>query len=349
MTSKERIRAAIAHQPVDRIPMMILLGESWLIERKGISFKDLREMDDLGAQMIVDAYDEIECDNVTTGLGCWIGWLEALGCPVEIEKIGAPIEVKACFTDIAEFVETLDHSKIRERLESSELIQKIMKQTRLIKEKVGDSKYVCGQMVAPFSACSMMADVKYFMTLVGKKNPHLPKLLDYMADVCACLGNMYIENGADMVQIPDPCASGDMISPKTYAMYAAPAQKRMFDQFKGHDNTMLHICGKAGMRIPSVIEVGFGSFSVDSPVQLKEALEQAGGKLTMVGNFNPNEALRLGTPEDVYALAYANAEIAGLNGGYIMMPGCDLAATTPVENIKAMVRASKDYAANVRG
>ena len=90
MTSKERIRAAIAHQPVDRIPMMILLGESWLIERKGISFKVLREMDDLGAQMIVDAYDEIECDNVTTGLGCWIGCLKLSAAPLKSKRSALP-------------------------------------------------------------------------------------------------------------------------------------------------------------------------------------------------------------------------------------------------------------------
>ena len=46
----------------------------------------------------------------------------------------------------------------------------------------------------------------------------------------------------------------------------------------------------------------------------------------MVGNFNPNELLCMGASEAVYAAAYANAEIAGLDGGYVMMPGCDLAA-----------------------
>lgn len=79
MTSKERVKAAFAHNPVDRVPMMILLGETWMIEREKISFKDLREMDDLGAELIVRTYDEMQSDSVTTGLGCWIGLLEALG------------------------------------------------------------------------------------------------------------------------------------------------------------------------------------------------------------------------------------------------------------------------------
>ena len=113
MTSKERVKAAFAHNPVDRVPMMILLGETWMIEREKISFKDLREMDDLGAELIVRTYDEMQSDSVTTGLGCWIGLLEALGCPTEISKIGAPIEVKHCIHDVAADISSLDRSKIR--------------------------------------------------------------------------------------------------------------------------------------------------------------------------------------------------------------------------------------------
>jgi len=214
-----------------------------------------------------------------------------------------------------------------------------------MKKIVGDDKYVCGQMVAPFSGASMMVDVKDFMIYVGKKNKNLVPLLEYMADCCATLANMYIENGADMVQIPDPCSSGDMISPKTYDQYVVPYLKAMKDQFKGHDNTLLHVCGKAGMRLPRVKELGFGGYSVDSPVDLKDAMEVAEGKVAMFGNLCPNEILRMGTPEQVYEKAYANCEIAGLKGGYVLMPGCDLAATTPLENIQSMVRASKDYAA----
>ncbi len=348
MTSKERVRAAFAHKPVDRVPMMVLLGETWLIEREGLSFQDLREMSDLGTELIVTTYEKMGCDSVTTGLGCWIGLLEALGCPCEIDKKGAPIEVKPCFKDLSKFAEdvaALDRSKIRETLENSPLIQKMMEQTRLIKKAVGDTKYVCGQMVGPFSGASMMVDVKEFMILVGKKNPALVPLLEYVSDVCACLANMYVENGCDIIQTCDPCSSGDMISPRTYDQYVVPTLKQMLGQFKGHDNTMLHVCGKAGMRLPRVKELGIGGFSVDSPVDLKESMEVADGKVCMMGNFCPNSTLRLGKPEAVYAAAMANLEVAGLKGGYIMMPGCDMAATTPIENMQALVRASEDHAA----
>lgn len=346
MTSKQRLAAALTYKPVDRVPMMILLGESWLIERMNISFKDLREMEDLGAELLVKTYDEMQSDSVTTGLGCWIGVLEAAGCPTEISKPGAPIEVKPCIKDVAKDITALDRSKIRENLENNELIQKMMRQTRAIKKMVGDSKFVAGQIVGPFSAANMMVDVKDFMILLGKKSPYVQPLLEYATDFCAEIIRMYRENGCDIVQICDPCSSGDLISPKMYEQYVVPTLKTLMSGMGNYEFTMLHICGKAGMRLPHVKEVGFNGFSVDSPVDLKESLAAAEGKLAMMGNFDPNGLLRLEPSEKVYAAAYANAEIAGLNGGYVMMPGCDLAATTPMENIHAMVRAATDYAAN---
>ncbi len=345
MTSKQRVQAAFAHQPVDRIPVMILLGESWLIDREKLSFKQMRELGDLGVDLIVRIYEEIHSDSVTSGLGCWTGVLEALGCPIKNTDVGAPIETKPCITDLEKYVAALDHTKIRACLEESEIIQKIMEQTRRLKKAVGESKYVCGQMQGPFSGASMMVDVKAFMILCAKKSPYIKPLLDYLADFYAELGNMYCENGADIVQTCDPCTSGDMISPRMFDQLVVPSLQRMKSQFKGHDRTMVHICGKAGMRIPMIRDLGFDGYSVDAPVELKDSLEQAGPTLTMMGNIHPIEVLRMGRPEDVYKAAMANARIAGLQGGYIMMPGCDLGGMTPTENIQAMYRASCDHAA----
>ena len=190
--------------------------------------------------------------------------------------------------------------------------------------------------------------VSYTHLDVYKRQPYIKPLLEYATDCCAEIANMYCENGCDLIQTCDPCSSGDMISPKMYEQHVVPTLEGLTSQLKNCETFLLHICGKAGMRLPHVKALGIDGFSVDSPVDLKESLEAAGKELTMVGNFNPNELLCMGTSEAVYAAAYANAEIAGLDGGYVMMPGCDLAARTPLENILAMVRASSDYAASVR-
>lgn len=83
---------------------------------------------------------------------------------------------------------------------------------------------------------------------------------------------------------------------------------------------------------------------MDASVNIPDAMKEADGQLCMMGNFDPNGLLKLGTPKEVYDAAIINLKAAGLNGGYVLMPGCDLAAGTPNENIKTLVRASLDFA-----
>lgn len=343
MTSKERLLNALKFRHVDRVPMMILLGETWLIARKNMSFKEFFDLPDLGVELIVSTYDDLGSDSVTSGLGCWIGCLEACGCPIEAERKAAAIEVKPCILEPDKDVPRLKISDIPHMLDSSALIQKMMKQTAAMKKAVGNAKMVAGQIVGPFSAANMMVGVKEFMVLLGKRSPFVEPILEFASAFCSAIVQRYYENGADIIQVCDPCSSGDLISPAMYAARVVPALKILYGAMKDYEATMIHICGKAGMRLPEIMKLGINGFSVDSPVDMKSAIDEADGKVCMMGNFDPNGLLRLGTVQDVYEAAMLNIKITGTNGGYVLMPGCDLAAGTPPENIKAMVQASKDF------
>lgn len=345
MNSKERLIAALKFKAVDRVPMMILLGETWLIEREGMSFREFIDLPDLGVDLIVNTYGDIGCDSVTCGLGCWIGCLEAAGCPIETEKKGAAIEVKPCIIEPEKDVPQLNISDIPSMLDRSPLINKMMRQTQAMKKMVGEEKMVAGQLVGPFSAANMMVGVKEFMVLLGKRSPYVAPILEFTTAFCIELTKRYKENGADIIQVCDPCSSGDLISPVMYAKQVVPTLEKLYGAMQDYKTTMIHICGKAGMRLPEIMKIGINGFSVDSPVDIKTSMEQADGKVCMMGNFDPNGLLRLGSKKDVYEAAMANLKVAGMKGGYVLMPGCDLAAETPPENLKALVEASINFAA----
>lgn len=199
MASRGCIKAVLVHNPMDRAPIMVLLGETWMIEREGIPLKDLREMNDLGVELIIRTHNEMQSDSATTGLGCWIGLLGALDHPAEILKIGTPIEVKLCIYDATADISSLDRSKTRKRLENGELIQEMMCQSQEIRKLVSDRKSMADQMVGPFSGASMMVGVREFTILLGKKSPYIKPLLEYAMDCCAEITNMYCENGYDLI------------------------------------------------------------------------------------------------------------------------------------------------------
>lgn len=347
MTPKERINAAFAGEPIDHIPVTPFLeGGVWLMARENMSFNDLYKMDDLGVNMIVDAFLSMKSDLVMCGLGCWLGWLEAIGCPIDMNRIGSPIEMSPCFIDVAKNPPLLDKSSIRAQLENSELVQKMMQQTREIKKSVAQTHHVVFPIVAPFSAVSIMVGMNELMLLLAEAPEVVPDLCDYAVECCSEMANMACENGADIVLLSDPVASANLISLAMYEKFAAPYLDKVLEKIDKCDDVLLHICGKALDRIPSIKQMKkIKGFSIDSVIDLKQALDAAGQDLIIIGNVDPIGIMLQGTAEDVYRETYKCAEIAGMDGRLFLMPGCDLAAGTKEENILAMTKASLDYAA----
>ena len=69
MTSKERIDAILAHQPVDRTPFCLVDGGAWIAKTENLSYRQLYGMEDGGASKIVKWTDEIETDIVSAVSG----------------------------------------------------------------------------------------------------------------------------------------------------------------------------------------------------------------------------------------------------------------------------------------
>lgn len=101
---------------------------------------------------------------------------------------------------------------------------------------------------------------------------------------------------------------------------------------------LLHICGKTMERISALKDSGIAIFSVDS-LDLEEALKRAEGKITIMGTLSPVRVLEQECPEEIYQKAQNLVQTAGLSGGFILAPGCDLTPDTSYEHIEAMVRA----------
>jgi [methyl-Co(III) methanol-specific corrinoid protein]:coenzyme M methyltransferase len=73
-------------------------------------------------------------------------------------------------------------------------------------------------------------------------------------------------------------------------------------------------------------------------VDAKFAVEKVGRRMSLAGCINNVDALLQGTPEDVYKQARYAIE-AGVN---IICPECAIPLSTPMENLKAIVEASKE-------
>jgi uroporphyrinogen decarboxylase len=135
-----------------------------------------------------------------------------------------------------------------------------------------------------------------------------------------------------------------MISPKIYAKYTFPYERRFFERInalkKDYDfYTLLHICGNNTLITEKLMATGCDILEVDYQIDLAYYKKLAGNRICLMGNLNPAGALLRGTPREVEAEALAALEKAGSGGHFLLGSGCEVAAHTPVENILALVRA----------
>ena len=106
----------------------------------------------------------------------------------------------------------------------------------------------------------------------------------------------------------------------------------------------MHICGDTTNRLDRIPEAGAQIMSVDSKVDLGAARRTLVGKIAVAGNMNPVSVMQSQTPDGVAAACRECIQKADSAPGYILMPGCDIPPSVPLENIKAMVAAAHEIA-----
>jgi uroporphyrinogen decarboxylase len=130
-----------------------------------------------------------------------------------------------------------------------------------------------------------------------------------------------------------------MLSPKMYDAFAAPYLGRILEAFDGlvrvyhNDTPSEHLLPKLG-----ALPFEVWNFSHETDIA---AVQAALPDKTLLGNVPPLRALAQGTPEEVYALGRACVEKTG-GRRLVLSAGGGVNAGTPAENIDALARAARE-------
>jgi len=343
MNCKERVYATMNFEPIDRPAAFPLEGSQWICRSHGISYGEMYELPDCGAAMLVEGFRELHSDAVFVGGSGWMAWASAFGSHVNASNMGVPVEVGPAFEVNA--VPDLTDEEIREKLQGSYYVQTMVKQIREVKKLTGDEyPLMCGH-TGPFTAAGVLVGTSKFMRLIGRKKPELPGLLDFATRTMAIYSDILAEAGCDILNICDPIASGDMVSPASYEEFAVPAYAKYNELRKNSLPFLMHICGNSGSRVEAVRNAGAKFYSVDSMVDLEAALKLCEGKMVMVGNINPAAVMLQGTPEEVHAEATRILQLAAAVGQRVVpCTGCELPSASPLENVRMLRKAAEDFA-----
>jgi len=145
--------------------------------------------------------------------------------------------------------------------------------------------------------------------------------------------DLVLDAGAHLVQVAEPTASGDLISPTQYLEQIAPFHRELAADT---DRPVItHICGNITRHLPHLASVGFRGVSFDVKTDIRAARTHLKGKAALIG-YLPTSLLRDGSPAEVRAAA----EQCIAEGVDALNAGCAVAPDTPMDNIRAMIAAA---------
>jgi hypothetical protein len=132
--------------------------------------------------------------------------------------------------------------------------------------------------------------------------------------------------------------SGPFVSPTAFARVYAPAMKRQCDIVHSFGLPCLfHSCGNNRLILDQMVEAGMDAYQAIQPVERIEQIKALfGDRLTLWGGVS-TDTLARGTPEQVRAQALFALQQAAAGGGFILSSSHSILVRTPLANYQTMV------------
>lgn len=330
MNCVDRFLRVLQGQPVDRAPVVGVTSVVTvdLMRRVGTCWPDAHH--DPEQMVRAGAAGHVVCG------------LESVKVPfdmtVEAGALGADIDYGSEATlpkiRMPPFSEPGDFS-FGDNLLSRGRFRVVLEAIRIARRTYGDSIPVISSMLGPFTLSGCLFGVE---TLLIWMIEEPEKVQTAMAEATR-LVSMYIRGqfdaGAHVVQVSEPTASGDLISPAQYLEHVASYHRELTARI---DRPVItHVCGNITRHLPHLATAGFRGVSFDAKTDIQAAKTHLKGKAALIG-YVPTSLLRDGSPDEVRAAARQclTEGVDALNAG------CAIAPDTPLENVRAMIAAAKE-------
>lgn len=216
-------------------------------------------------------------------------------------------------------------------------VNAIVQATYALAQKYPDVP-VIGNLTGPISTAGSLVDPMRFLRELRKDPANTHKVVDYVSNHLIELARLMIDNGAALISIADPTATGEILGPKIFNDFAVRYINKVVDAIHGMNTPVIvHICGNVNVVKAQIAEIRSDAISTDAMVNLK-ILKQEYPQLTTMGNLS-TFLLELGEEKTV-AL---HAERLVKDGINIIAPACGLGTATPLKNIVSMTQTVKGY------
>lgn len=341
LNSVERTLRVLHHQLPDRVPVDLHNFQVTARIMNPDSYADFFRDGEAMAEGHINAWERFGHDVILVENGT-AALAEACGVQVIYQADAAPVAKEPAIKslDDVDALEVPDPYRVP-------VLSENLKATRIVAGTLGQKAFVIGRAdQGPFSLASEIRGMSEFMMdlALGEQPEKIHALLEYCYQVTLRYALAQIEQGAHCTSIGDSPSGPDVISPRLYREYAYPYVRRLAETLTARGIRLAyHICGNSTPILPDMVSTGADIIEIDQKADMAVAKSAAQGRAALLGPVDPSGIMAHGTPADVTDKAREAIEILGAGGGFILGPGCALPASTPDDNIHALIEAAKLY------
>lgn len=336
LTPKERLFKALKKETVDRPPCicpggMMNMIISDVMDIEGVKWPEAHSDPKMMADLTEGIYKNGAFENFGVPF-CMTVEAEDMGAKVFMgTKVNEPRVVEYPIKSVTEWrnLKNIVVDKGRSKV--------VLDAIKILKERNLDVPIIAN-LTGPISlASSLMEPVDYYKELRRKpKEAH--EFTEFVTESLIAFGKAQIEAGADILTVSDPSGTGEILGPKLFSEFAAYYLNKILKELKpiAKGGTIIHICGRMKSVYKELNELQSDALSFDSITSTREVMENVKDKAIM-GNVS-TLALEKGTPESIKNIS----KVCIRSGVNILAPACGVGPRTSLQNLKAMVDATKE-------
>ncbi|HUT34292.1 MAG TPA: uroporphyrinogen decarboxylase family protein [Planctomycetota bacterium] len=253
---------------------------------------------------------------------------QGFGAAIRYVRDGVPRCVKPPLED-AKDLKLLKKPNPRRSERMLDRVRAVEAYTRAVHRKYS----VLGWVEGPAAEAADLRGVTSFLMDLVLDAPFARELMARCIEVGIAFAKAQIDAGADTIGVGDAIAS--QLSPDLYAEMVFPYEQRLFEGIRAAGGLIrLHICGDTTHLVPYFARLPVDIVDLDWQMDMAKARGILGTGKVMVGNLDPVNAVKRGTPakirkalRDLYR-AVGNPFMAGA--------GCEIPPGTANENLKAL-------------
>lgn len=196
---------------------------------------------------------------------------------------------------------------------------------------------VVGIFRLPFMTASDIVEPESLLKSFYRQPTGVLKLMDMLVEPSLKWARSLLDAGADLLWTP--LATVSLMSRAHYQKYVHPYHLRVLRELRDAGATVIvHLCGEWGDKFDIVAEEDASVWHVDN-ADLGE-LRRSFPQIALMGKVHAVNTLFMSTPERVFDEAQENIRAVGRTG-LLLSGNCGLAPATPLENLRALVEASR--------